>query len=240
MLLLNQQVNDSLFNEESTRKIAQLEMQSEYDRKQAQLEVLKRERDFRYFISVAGLVFLLVSVTFLFFLQRSKTKRSQLEQAHLELEKVALKQDIAIKDKELAANIMYLLNKNELINTISEKLLTIKQQVNAESQSAVQKVVLDLQSNLQPELWQEFEFRFQQVHEKFYKILNEKFPDLSPSERRLCAFLKLDMTTKEISAITHQNAKSIDVARTRLRKKLNLTGTDHNLITFLAHLENEG
>jgi DNA-binding CsgD family transcriptional regulator len=70
--------------------------------------------------------------------------------------------------------------------------------------------------------------------------LNEKFPDLSPSERRLCAFLKLDMTTKEISAITHQNAKSIDVARTRLRKKLNLTGTDHNLITFLAHLENEG
>jgi hypothetical protein len=48
------------------------------------------------------------------------------------------------------------------------------------------------------------------------------------------------MTTKEISAITHQNAKSIDVARTRLRKKLNLTGTDHNLITFLAHLENEG
>jgi DNA-binding CsgD family transcriptional regulator len=135
---------------------------------------------------------------------------------------------------------MYLLNKNELINTISEKLLSIKQQVNAESQSAVQKVVLDLQSNLQPELWQEFEFRFQQVHEKFYKILNEKFPDLSPSERRLCAFLKLDMTTKEISAITHQNAKSIDVARTRLRKKLNLTGTDHNLITFLAHLENEG
>jgi hypothetical protein len=45
------------------------------------------------------------------------------------------------------------------------------------------------------------------------------------------------MTTKEISAMTHQNAKSIDVARTRLRKKLNLTGTDQNLITFLDTLD---
>jgi len=240
ILLLNQKVSDSLYNGESTRKIAQLEMQSEFDRKQAQREIKQKEKEFYYFMGAAGLVSLLVIVTLLFFLQRSKTKRSQLEQEHLELEKSALKKDLAIKDKELAANIMYLLNKNELINTISEKLLSIKEQVNAESKVAVHKVVLDLQSNLQPELWQEFEFRFQQVHEKFYRILNEKFPDLSPSERRLCAFLKLDMTTKEISAITHQNAKSIDVARTRLRKKLNLTGTDHNLVTFLAQLDNEG
>jgi DNA-binding CsgD family transcriptional regulator len=238
-LLLNQEVSDSLFNSESTRKIAQLEMQSEFDRKQAQREVLEKERQFYYFMVGSGLIFLLVVVTLLFFLQRSKTKRSELEQNQLELEKAALKNDLAMKDKELAANIMYLLNKNELINTISEKLLDIKKQVNADSQSAVQKLVLDLQSNLQPELWQEFEFRFQQVHEKFYKILNERFPDLTPSERRLCAFLKLDMTTKEISAITHQNAKSIDVARTRLRKKLNLTGTDHNLVTFLAQLDHE-
>jgi hypothetical protein len=86
-------------------------------------------------------------------------------------------------------------------------------------------------------LWKEFECRFQQVHEQFYKTLTERFPDLTPSERRLCAFLKLNMTTKEISAMTRQNAKSIDVARTRLRKKLNLTGTDQNLITFLVTLD---
>jgi tetratricopeptide (TPR) repeat protein/DNA-binding CsgD family transcriptional regulator len=238
-LLLHRNINDSLFNEENTRKITQLEMQAEFDLKRTEQEVEQKEREWYYVMIGGGLLFLLTVVTLLFFLQRSKTKRSELEQAHLELEKNALKNDLAIKDKELAANIMYLLNKNELINTISEKLLTIKQQVNAESQNAVQKVVLDLQNNLQPELWQEFEFRFQQVHENFYKILNERFPDLTPSERRLCAFLKLDMTTKEISAITHQNAKSIDVARTRLRKKLNLTGTDHNLVTFLAQLDHE-
>lgn len=236
-LELNKKVKDSLFNEESTRKITQLEMQFEFDKKQQQLEADQQEKELYYWIAGGGVFALLIIVTLLFFLQRNKTRRSELEQAHLNLEKINLKNDLAIKDKELAANIMYLLNKNELINNISEKLMEIKEQIAPPSQAAVQKVVLDLQSNLQPELWQEFEFRFQQVHEHFYKTLNEKFPDLTPSEIRLCAFLKLNMTTKEISAITHQNAKSIDVARTRLRKKLNLTGTDQNLVTFLAHLD---
>ena len=236
-LELNRRVKDSLFNQESTRKITQLEMQFEFDKKQSQLEAAQQEREWYYWIAGSGVFLLLIIVTLLFFLQRNKTRRSELEQAHLNLERINLKNDLAIKDKELAANIMYLLNKNELINSISEKLLEIKEQVAPPSQAAVQKVVLDLQSNLQPELWQEFEFRFQQVHEHFYNTLNEKFPDLTPSEIRLCAFLKLNMTTKEISAITHQNAKSIDVARTRLRKKLNLTGTDHNLVTFLSQLD---
>jgi tetratricopeptide (TPR) repeat protein len=235
-LELYMQVSDSLFNEQSTRKIAQLEMQFEFDRKQSEALAVQKEKDLYFKVGSGGLFLLLIIVTLLFFLQRNKTRRSELEQAHLLLEKSNLKTDLLTKDKELATNIMYLLNKNELINTISEKLLTIKQNVNIESQGAVQKVILDLQSNLQPELWQEFEFRFQQVHEHFYKTLNERFPDLSPSDRRLCAFLKLDMTTKEISAITHQNAKSIDVARTRLRKKLNLTGTDQNLVNFLTQL----
>jgi len=236
-LELSHRTSDSLFNEQSTRKIAQLEMQFEFDRKQSQLQAQQKEKELYFWSGAAVLVLLLVIVSLLFVLQRNKTRRSELEQAHLKLEKINLQNDLVLKDKELATNIMYLLNKNELINTISEKVLDIKQQVGPELQGPLQKVVLDLQSNLQPELWQEFEVRFQQVHEHFYKSLHEKFPDLTPHEVRLCAFLKLNMTTKEISAITHQNAKSIDVARTRLRKKLNLTGTEHNLVTFLAQID---
>ena len=239
-LELSHRMSDSLFNEQSTRKIAQLEMQFEFDRKQSQLQAQQKEKELYFWSGAAVLVLLLVIVSLLFVLQRNKTRRSELEQAHLKLEKINLQNDLVLKDKELATNIMYLLNKNELINTISEKVLNIKQQVGPELQGPLQKVVLDLQSNLQPELWQEFEVRFQQVHEHFYKSLHEKFPDLTPHEVRLCAFLKLNMTTKEISAITHQNAKSIDVARTRLRKKLNLTGTEHNLVTFLAQIDKAG
>nr|WP_256471351.1 tetratricopeptide repeat protein [Solitalea agri] len=237
-LELNKQVNDSLFNQERTRKIAELEMQFDFDQKRRFLDANQKEKELYYWIGGIGLLLSLTIVSLLFLLQRNKARNAQLEQLKLQLEKRNLEDNLKIKDKELTTNVIHLLNKNELINTISTKLVELKKEVGEDSQKAVQKIMLDLQSNLQPELLEEFEFRFQQVHEKFYKNLNEQFPNLTPSERRLCAFLKLNMTTKEISAITHQNAKSIDVARTRLRKKLNLTGTDHNLVNFLAYLDN--
>lgn len=236
-LSLNKQVSDTLFNVERSNKIAQLEMQFDFDRKRNQELARQREKELIYLSVGIGLILSLVIVSLLFYLQRNKIRNSQLEQAHLKLEKENLEKDIELKDKELTTGIIHLMQKNELIDHISEKLLKIKQDVGKDLQPEMQRVVTDLQSNLRPELLKEFEFRFQQVHENFYDILNEKFPNLSPSERKLCAFLKLNMTTKEISAITHQNIKSIEIARTRLRKKLNLTGVDYNLVTFLSQLD---
>lgn len=234
---LNKETNDSLFNETRTRKIAQLEMQFEFDRKQSEQATKQRERDLYSWLIAISLALSLIIITLLFFLQKNKARRSQLKQAHLQLEKKNLEKDIELKDKELTAQVLNLIQKNELIDVISEKLLEIKQDMGPESQRAVQKVIIDLQSNLQPELLKEFKLRFQHIHKDFFDVLNEKFPDLSPSELRLCAFLKLNLTTKEISAITNISPKSIEIARTRLRKKLNLTGTDTNLVIFLSQLD---
>jgi tetratricopeptide (TPR) repeat protein len=235
-LMLNKRVSDSLFNAEKSNKITQLEMQFEFDRKQREKEASQREKELTYLLAGVGLVLSLIIVSLLFYLQRNKVKNSVLEQAHLKREKESLEKDIELKNKELTTNILHLIQKNELIDHISEKLLKMKSGMDQDVQPAMQKLVSDLQSNLRPEILKEFEFRFQQIHEDFYDVLNERFPNLSPSEKKLCAFLKLNMTTKEISAITHQNIKSIEIARTRLRKKLNLTGLDYNLVTFLSQL----
>ncbi|WP_222536865.1 tetratricopeptide repeat protein [Pedobacter polysacchareus] len=236
-LELNKETNDSLYNEARTRKIAQLEMQFEYDRMQNEQETKQREKDLYSWLIAISLALSLVIITLLYFLQKNKARRSQLKQAHLQLEKQSLEKDIELKDKELTTQVLHLVQKNELINVISEKLLDIKESLGIESHAAVQKVIMDLQSNLQPELLNEFKLRFQHIHNDFFTTLNEKFPNLSPSELRLCAFLKLNLTTKEISAITNISPKSIEIARTRLRKKLNLTGTDTNLVIFLAQLD---
>jgi tetratricopeptide (TPR) repeat protein len=235
-LELYMQVKDSLYNEQSTRKIAQLEAQFEFDKRQKEAEIAQRRRELYYSLSGALLLVLLLIAAILFLIQKNKLRKAEIKEAKLNTEQAILRNDLETKKKELTTNIMFLLSKNELINSISEELLTIRKSIPGDSQKVLQKVILDLQSNLQPELWQEFEYRFQQVHENFYQSLTARFPDLTPSERRLCAFLKLNMTTKEISSLTHQNAKSIDVARTRLRKKLGLTGTDQNLVTFLEQL----
>ena len=81
--------------------------------------------------------------------------------------------------------------------------------------------------------WEEFEVRFQEVYTGFYKNLRERYPDLTNNEVRLCAFFKLNMTTKEIAAITYQSLNSIKVARYRLRKKLDIS-KEENMTAFLS------
>ena len=83
--------------------------------------------------------------------------------------------------------------------------------------------------------WKEFELRFGQVHKSFYQNLSKRFPDLSPNEKKICAFLRLNMTTKDIALMTYKSVNTINQARKRLRKKMNLPSSV-NLITFLSEL----
>ena len=91
-----------------------------------------------------------------------------------------------------------------------------------------------LQKTPQDEIWEEFEVRFKQVYSTFYEKLRIDFPDLTPSELKLCALLRLNLSTKEICELSGQRPSSLDVARYRLRKKLGLSNSPVNLVTFLS------
>lgn len=73
------------------------------------------------------------------------------------------------------------------------------------------------------------------VNGTFYEKLNEKFPTLTPNERKLCVFLKLNMSNKDIAQITFQSEEALKKARLRLRKKLEME-RDENLATFIQSL----
>jgi DNA-binding CsgD family transcriptional regulator len=99
----------------------------------------------------------------------------------------------------------------------------------------MQEILREMKSNIDNTVWNEFEVRFQQVHQEFYQKLMQKYPDLTPNEIKICAFLKLNMTSKDISAITFQSVKSLEVARHRLRKKMGID-RDDNLVSVLQDL----
>jgi DNA-binding CsgD family transcriptional regulator len=122
-----------------------------------------------------------------------------------------------------------------MITNIAKELQKSKADFKLENRDIIDNVIRQLENASSEESWKEFEVRFQDVHTEFYDNLNKALPDLTPNEKKLCAFLKLNMTTKDISAITHQSVKSITMARYRLRQKLNLD-RDENLIAFLSKL----
>ncbi len=242
-------LNDSLINQEKLRIIMQLEMQEKFDLKlresrykQEKLEAeQKRKEIFYLLITAASLLGILVFILF-YFLQRNKMKRESLEARKnsleiksLELEKLNLERELEYRNKELTTNVMYMARTSEFITRISEKLLKSKMYFTKENQFAINKIITELQSYVDQDTWTEFEIRFQQVHNEFYTKLNELHPDLTANEKKLCAFLRLNMTTKEISAITYQSVNSIIVARSRLRKKLEIE-RDENLISYLENI----
>ena len=81
----------------------------------------------------------------------------------------------------------------------------------------------------------DFELYFKKLYTGFHETLQKKYPDLTSNEIRLCALLKLEMNTKEISSITFQSIRAIETARLRLRKKLGIP-RDINLNNFCVKL----
>ncbi|MCG2792333.1 MAG: tetratricopeptide repeat protein, partial [Weeksellaceae bacterium] len=243
-------VKDSLYNIESAKKIAQLELQHKIDKQKKvfNLELKRREteeqkRRLIYLVIAITLVLVSVILGLLVYLQRTKINNTKLQRDKLELEhlnisleKQKLTEELDFKNRELTTNVMYLLKKNELINGIAEKLIQSKNDFKSENRKVIQEIITQLKSSNDEKIWSEFETHFTKVHSDFYHKLNEKFPNLSTNEKKLCAFLRLNLSTKDISTITYQSVNSITVARSRLRKKLNIQGEDTNLINFLTKL----
>jgi DNA-binding CsgD family transcriptional regulator len=181
-----------------------------------------------YIASGVGLLAIILILILMLKLEKQKKQKT-------EAEKNGLHEKLEFQNKELTTNVVYLSKMNELVLAIAEKLKKLDLSEGSPNSRIIQSVISELEQTSNTETWKEFEMRFQNVHVDFYKKLGEQFPDLTPNELKLCAFMRLNMSTKEISALTYQSQNSITVARSRLRQKLGVT-KDENLINFLSQI----
>ncbi|MEG1762336.1 MAG: hypothetical protein RR256_01860 [Bacteroidales bacterium] len=125
----------------------------------------------------------------------------------------------------------------ELISSIDKKTkeLKIVSPPNNKSKPIFADIE-DLLKQFSPDQgWNEFETYFKQVDTEFFKNLKENYPNLTPNENRLCALIHLNMSTKEIAALTHRSFQSINIAKFRLKKKIGLD-SDQSLYEALSLL----
>ena len=235
-------LNDTMNNEETQRELTRIELTSQFNEKENLRKIEQKRKEVQYLAIGVSMLLLLAIISLLFLLSQNRLKRLRLEKdnanlasENLELEKAVLKQELDLRNKELTTNVMYLVQKNEYITDIAERVISIKKNLSDTNSHVIDKLISDLQSNSDDKVWKEFEIRFQEVHQDFYSRLNARFPDLTPNEKKLAAFLRLNMTTKDISAITFQSPDSIKIARSRLRKKLGLP-QEANIIAFLENV----
>lgn len=108
--------------------------------------------------------------------------------------------------------------------------------VDADRQAEMRRLIREMEKTSDPGAWHEFESRLNSTYDGFIEKLRQLVPNLTQNERRLCLFLRMDMSTKDISRMTGQSVRAVELGRIRLRKKLNLTHSDAGLNEYLTSL----
>jgi len=166
------------------------------------------------------------------YLSQLELDRSEKEVVRLRNEK--LEAEIAFKNKELANMTMHLIQRGEALAKIKETILAVikKHHFNDSTINFRQLIRLIRSAERADEDWEQFSKHFNHVNEGFFTTLKEEYPELTPNELKLCAFLHMNLSSKEIAQLMNITIKAVEVGRYRLRKKLKLN-PEQNLYEFL-------
>ncbi len=149
--------------------------------------------------------------------QNIDLKQLENEQQRILFENEALNIDIESKNRELAISTMSLIKKNEFLNDIKTELNTL------EANQKIKSVIKIIDNNLNnTDDWKFFEEAFNNADKDFLKKMKGLHPALTSNDLRLCAYLRLNLSSKEIAPLLNISSRSVEVKRYRLRKKMDL------------------
>lgn len=195
-----------------------------------------------YFSTTAIVIYVLVLI-FLIWLAHRLMYRYSVKRARLmsmkkeeELRKKQMKIDLEHKAQDLAASTMNVIRKNEILLEIDTELEEVASNIaddRNKSLKILSKIRHQIRENIQhDDSWQKFERNFDIVYDDYLKRLGEKFPHLTVADKKMCAYLKMDLSSKDIAPLLNITVRSVEMTRYRLRKKLGLSRKD-NLTEFL-------
>lgn len=159
------------------------------------------------------------------------------EETEEQLDKVIndkLQAEINFKTSELASSTMHLVQKNETISKIKTELENVKANVKDPTAKRELKKVLSLLSDDErlEDDWENFSYHFDQVHTDFIKRISQSYPQLTPKDIKLSAYLRMNLTTKDIAPLLNISVRGVEISRYRLRKKIELD-KETNLNEFM-------
>ncbi len=173
-------------------------------------------------------------------LNRIALEKNQQEQQHLKEVLVAeeeinrmQKKQLQQKNRELASSALLIIKKNEVLNNVRTMALQALKNDTCDGITCIEELIKEVDNNINlDEQWELFQRHFEAVHPGFFFRLGKEYPNLTHNELKLCAYLRINLSSKEIAQILNISVDSAITKRYRLRKKLNLQN-ESNLIEFL-------
>lgn len=242
-------VKDTLFSKEKIEVVRELEARYEMEKttkdldvQKGRIKILKRSNNL-FIFSIIALVIIVLLIMLLgrAYYNRSKihhqknleiadknrllaesqqkTTEAELERSKAEQEKILA--ELMFKKKELTQLALHINQQNDFLESLKNNLKEVAPSPEVKSLERE----LDAKINLDKQR-EDFELNIDLINEDFYRKLSERFPQLSENEKKLCAMIRLNLSSKEIAAIQNISSKSVDMNRYRMRKKLNLSNEE--------------
>ena len=166
--------------------------------------------------------------------EQLKTETLEAEREIIRLRNEKLRADMIHKDKELANSAMNLVQKNKELNKIKAELKKIQSELKEDLvKSRIGMIIRKIDKETSnDESWSVFETNFEQVHEDFLKRIKALHPDVTPKELKLSAYLRMNISSKEIATLMNITTRGVEISRYRLRRKFNLDRSQ-NLIDYI-------
>lgn len=180
-----------------------------------------------YFLLLSAIIFLIIRT----FRKSLDRHRKMIE---YEVGKSRLESELDYKSYELMLTMRYLIRKTDILRQLRDKLDSLKEFSSKFPVKYVKEMekIIDNGLDSQTEEWENVMKNLKLSQEGFFRKLKEKYPSLTPNDLRLCSYLRMNFTTKEIANLINISSRAVEIGRYRLRKKMNL-GHDVNLTEFL-------
>lgn len=165
--------------------------------------------------------------------------RRDLESSELRLEAERLRRveaEMAAKNQELASATMHLVQKAQMASTLKSGLQSLREHLDAPQRKQVDRLLGVLGDGARlDDNWEQFTQQFDRVHVEFHQRLLDRFPELTKNDLKLCTYLRMNLSSKEIASLTFVTVRAVEVSRSRLRKRLGLDPGE-NLLQFIQSL----
>lgn len=171
---------------------------------------------------------------------RQKEQNVLKDQKIVSLKEEKLQADLSHKSDELIRTTLNIVRKNEMLQEIKKEAVGISHSITEENLPNIRRKMFRLISHIDTNIEHDddlrtFETAFDSLHRNFFGKLEERFPELNKKEKLMCAYIRMDLMSKEIAPLMNISVRGVEIGRYRLRKKLRLTSED-NLADFLQKI----
>lgn len=254
----SKEISDEIYAQESNRQMAIQSVIFETEKKDAEIQQLRLTKRINSQLLIGSFIcFVLLTLLLYSNYKRQKIKlkaekeikinneiilqqKNELIEAELrnkKLEEDKLKEELALKGKELSSQLLHVIQKNELIETIRAGLSEVLKDDKRDQKKPIKGLLARINENYaNDKYWEEFRSIFDQLHNSFFTTLLENAPVLTQNDLRLLSLIKMNLSNQEIATLLGISPDSLRVSKYRIKKKLNLQ-QDDSLSNFLQSLD---